>query len=53
MEIFSKPSTSKLVTGFDNQLKNMLLEDLKAFMAKIKFITSNIQASATQSLPIL
>lgn len=29
MKTYSKTSISKLVTRFDNELKNMLLEDLK------------------------
>ena len=29
MKTYNKPSISKLVTRFDNELKNMLLEDLK------------------------
>ena len=29
MKTYRKPSISKLVTRFDNELKSMLLEDLK------------------------
>jgi len=50
MKTYNKPAASKLVTRFDNQLKKMLSEDLKAFMAKSKFLNSNIQASV-QPLP--
>jgi hypothetical protein len=50
MKTYNKPSTSKLVARFDNELKNLLMEDLKAFRSKNKFINSNNQAPVQQSL---
>jgi len=50
MKTYNKPSTSKLVSRFDNELRNILMEDLKAFREKNKFVTSNKQAVAQQSL---
>jgi len=39
-----KPATSKLVARFDQELKNLLMEDLKAFRAKNGYpFGSNIQ----------
>lgn len=37
MKTYKKPATSKLVARFDNELKNLLMEDLKAFKAKDQF----------------
>jgi hypothetical protein len=48
MKTYNKPSTSKLVARFDNELKNLLMEDLKAFRDRNKFVTSNKQAVAQQ-----
>jgi hypothetical protein len=50
MRTYNKPSTSKLVARFDNELKNILMEDLKAFREKNKFITGNKQVAAQHSL---
>jgi hypothetical protein len=50
MKTYNKPSTSKLVARFDNELKNLLMEDLKAFRSKNKFITSNNQAPVQENL---
>ena len=44
MKTYNKPSTSKLVTRFDNELRNLLMEDLKAFRSKNKFAAANKQA---------
>ena len=43
MKTDKKPATSKLLTRFDNELKNLLMEDLKAFKARTQFILSNNQ----------
>jgi len=43
MKTYNKPSTSKLVARFDNELKNLLMEDLKAFRDRNKFVISNKQ----------
>ena len=50
MKTYNKPSTSKLVARFDNELKNILMEDLKAFKEKNEFYISNKQAVAQQTL---
>lgn len=42
-----KTATSKLVTRFDNELKNLLKEDLKAFKNRTQF-TSNKQKAVQQ-----
>jgi len=33
MKTYNKPATSKLLARFDNELKRMLMEDLKVFRA--------------------
>lgn len=45
-----KPATSKLVTRFDNELKNLLMEDLKAFRERNQFTSSNKQKAAQPQL---
>ena len=50
MKTYNRLSTSKLVAKFDNELRNILLEDLKAFRTKNKFTISNKQASVQQNL---
>lgn len=42
-----KTATSKLVARFDNELKNLLMEDLKAFKDRTQF-TSNKQKAVQQ-----
>jgi hypothetical protein len=44
MKTYSKPATSKLAARFDNELRNLLMEDLKAFRSKNKFVAANKQA---------
>ena len=34
MKTYNKPATSKLLARFDNELKQLLMEDLKVFLAK-------------------
>jgi hypothetical protein len=34
MKAYNKPATSKLLVRFDNELKQLLMEDLKVFRAK-------------------
>jgi len=41
MKTYKKPATSKLIARFDNQLKNLLMEDLKAFKMKNQFYYNN------------
>lgn len=50
MKTYKKPATSKLVARFDNELKNLLMEDLRSFKEKNQFTTSNHQVSAQQTL---
>ena len=50
METYGKPSTSKLVSNFDIDLKSILMNDLKAFKEKIQFLRSNNQATAQSNL---
>jgi hypothetical protein len=50
MKTYNKPATSKLVARFDNELKNILMEDLIAFRAKNKFMNINKQAVVQQNL---
>ena len=41
MKTNQKPATSKLVARFDNELKQLLMEDLKAFRMKNQFYNNN------------
>ena len=50
MKIDIKPSASKLVAKFDNHLKNILLEDIKAFKAKHQFLINNNQQAQQSNL---
>jgi hypothetical protein len=43
MKTYNKPSISKLVNRFDNELKNLLLEDLKAVRATKNQILESIK----------
>ncbi|WP_158288297.1 hypothetical protein [Mucilaginibacter psychrotolerans] len=45
MKTYQKPATSKLFARFDNELKNLLMEDLKALREKGLFTTRNNQAA--------
>lgn len=47
MKNYKKPSTSKLVTRFDNELRNLLMEDLKIFREKNQFKGNNQAAVQT------
>lgn len=47
MKTLQKPATSKLVKRYDNELKKLLMEDLKAFRERAQFISNNqVQAKA-------
>jgi len=50
MKTYTKTATSKLVTRFDNELKALLMEDLKSFKERNQFSTSNKQAAEQQQL---
>jgi hypothetical protein len=43
-----KPATSKLLKRYDNELKNLLMADLKAFKQRGQF-TSNNQPATQQA----
>jgi hypothetical protein len=49
MKTNKKPATTKLLIYFDNELKALLTEDLKAFKTKSQFIPCNNQAAAQQA----
>ena len=40
MKTQKRPSTSKLVASFDNELKNIIMNDLKALKAKTQYLTT-------------
>ncbi|NOW96240.1 hypothetical protein [Mucilaginibacter sp. SG564] len=50
MKNYKTPSASKLITRFDNQLLDILLEDLRNFRAKNRFKQSNQQTATRQTL---
>ena len=52
MKTLTKPAANKLMTRFDNELKSLLTNDLKLFMAKNPFIMSNKQAIIQQELSV-
>jgi hypothetical protein len=45
MKTYNKPATSKLLKRYDNELKNILMADLKAFSERGQFINSNHQSA--------
>lgn len=48
MKTYKKPATSKLLIRFDNELKNLLTEDLRAFREKSQFMNNNQQTEQQQ-----
>jgi hypothetical protein len=50
MKTYQKPATGKLVTRFDNELKNLLMEDLRSFRGRNQFSPSNKQEAVQQQL---
>ena len=42
MKTITKPAVSKLVKKFDNELKNILINDLQLFIAKNSFRKLNV-----------
>jgi hypothetical protein len=50
MKIYKKPAASKLVKRFDNELKDILMNDLKSFMAKNKFLSNKRAIVSTLSV---
>jgi|GEM_PF-5635137 len=47
MKTSPKPATSKLLTRYDNELRTLLMQDLKAFKQRGQF-TSNHQPATQQ-----
>jgi hypothetical protein len=45
MKTLQQPATSKLLIRYDNELKNLLLADLKAFRERGQFISNNQPAA--------
>ena len=41
MKTYKKPAASKILTRFDNELRNLLMEDLKIFKEKNQFKGNN------------
>jgi hypothetical protein len=52
MKTYKKPAASKLLAKFDNELKDLLLNDLKAFVTKNPFLISKKQATIQQTLSV-
>ena len=52
MKIDQKPSASKLIARFDNELKDLIMSDLKAFTASCLFLRRNKQAVTRQTLSV-
>ena len=50
MKTVKQPASSKLVTRFDNELKDLLMEDLRSFRERNQFKSSNKQEVAQQQL---
>jgi hypothetical protein len=47
MKTYKRPSATKLLIRFDNELKELLSSDLKSFFEKSSFLNSNKQATQT------
>ncbi|HEY8784208.1 MAG TPA: hypothetical protein VIM16_21445 [Mucilaginibacter sp.] len=52
MKTHRKAAVSRLTIRFDNELKNILTNDLKLFMARNPFLTRNKQAIVQQTLSV-
>ncbi len=50
MKAYKKPLTSKLVARFDNELKNILMEDLKSFKTMHQFVHINAKEAVQKTL---
>ncbi|MBK0380460.1 hypothetical protein [Mucilaginibacter segetis] len=48
MKTYKQPATSKLLKRFDNELKNLLMEDLRSFRGRNPFTKSNKQEAVQQ-----
>ena len=52
MKTINKPSASKLSARFDKELKDLLSNDLRLFMAKNPFLMRNKQAMVQPTLSV-
>jgi hypothetical protein len=52
MKTYKKSAASKLLTRFDNELKHLLSNDLKSFIANKSFLLSKKQAIIQQTLSV-
>jgi hypothetical protein len=52
MKTYKKPAASKLLIRFDNELKELLSSDLKAFTERNPFFSSNKQANVQHTLSV-
>jgi hypothetical protein len=46
MKTYKRPSASKLLIRFDNELKELLMNDLRTFSQKNPFFSNNKRATA-------
>lgn len=49
MKTSQKPATSKLLIRYDNELKALLMQDLKAFRQRGQFTSNNQSATQQQA----
>ena len=52
MKTYKRPSATKLLIRFDNELKDLLTRDLNSFMEKNRFYSSNKQATTQHTLSV-
>jgi len=52
MKTYKRPSATKLLIRFDNELKDILTSDLNSFMEKNRFFSSNKQATTQHTLSV-
>jgi len=52
MKTYKRPSATKLLIRFDNELKELLTSDLNSFMEKNRFYSSNKQATTQHTLSV-
>jgi hypothetical protein len=52
MKVIKNTSATRLLTRFDNELKNILTKDLKAFAANNTFFMGNKQATTRSTLSV-
>jgi|GEM_PF-524756 len=52
MKTYNEPAASKLINRFDMELKNLLTNDLKAFMSKNPFLMRKKQTLTQDTLSV-